>query len=40
VAREGNLDFGLILVKYKLERILFRMSRSRHRAAFILQAAL
>jgi len=25
------VDFGLILVKYGLERTLFRLSRSRHR---------
>lgn len=28
LARERNVDFGLILVKYGLERILFRLSRS------------
>ena len=33
-------DFGLILVKYGLERILFRLSRSRHRDVFILKGAL
>ena len=34
------MDFGLILVKYGLERILFRLSRSRHRDVFILKGAL
>jgi hypothetical protein len=34
------VDFGLILVKYGLERILFRLSRSRHRDVFILKGAL
>jgi hypothetical protein len=34
------VDFGLILVKYGLERILFRLSRSRHRDDFILKGAL
>ena len=29
LARERNVDFGLMLVKYGLERILFRLSRSR-----------
>lgn len=40
LARERNVDFGLTLVKYGLERILFRLSRSRHRDVFILKGAL
>ena len=40
LARERNADFGLILAKYGLERILFRLSRSRHRDVFILKGAL
>ena len=40
LARERNVDFGLILIKYGLERILFRLSRSRHRDVFILKGAL
>ena len=40
LGRERNVDFGLILVKYGLERILFRLSRSRHRDIFILKGAL
>jgi Nucleotidyl transferase AbiEii toxin, Type IV TA system len=40
LARERNVDFGLILVKYGLECILFRLSRSRHRDVFILKGAL
>jgi predicted nucleotidyltransferase component of viral defense system len=40
LARERNVDFGLILVKYGLERILFRLSRSRHRDDLILKGAL
>jgi Nucleotidyl transferase AbiEii toxin, Type IV TA system len=40
LARERNVDFGRILVKYGLERILFRLSRSRHRDVFILKGAL
>src|SRR5579864_7783966 len=40
LARERNVDFGLILVKYGLERILFRLSRSRHHDDFILKGAL
>jgi hypothetical protein len=37
VARERNVDFGLILVKYGLERILYRPSHSAHRDVFILK---
>jgi len=40
LARERNVDFGLILVKYGLERILFRLSRSRYRDDLILKGAL
>jgi hypothetical protein len=40
LARERNADFGLILVKYGLERILFRLSRSPHHDVFILKGAL
>jgi hypothetical protein len=40
VARERNTDFGLILVKYGLERILYRLSRSGYRQLFILKGAL
>jgi hypothetical protein len=40
LSRERNVDFGLILVKYGLERILFRLSHSRHRDVFILKGAL
>jgi hypothetical protein len=40
LARQRNVDFGLILVKYGLERIHFRLSRSRHRDVFILKGAL
>jgi hypothetical protein len=37
LARSRNEDFGLILVKYGLERILYRLSRSEHRDAFVLK---
>jgi hypothetical protein len=40
LARERNEDFGLILPKYGLERILFRLSRSKYREVFILKGAL
>jgi tRNA uridine 5-carbamoylmethylation protein Kti12 len=39
LARERKVDFGLILVKYGLERILSRLSHSRHRDVFILKGA-
>jgi len=35
LARRRNVDFGLILVKYGLERILFRLSRSRRCVALL-----
>jgi hypothetical protein len=34
------VDFGLILVKYGLERILFRLSRSPYHHVLILKGAL
>jgi hypothetical protein len=40
LARARKDDFGLILVKYGLERILYRLSRSTHRDAFVLKGAL
>lgn len=40
LARARKVDFGLILVKYGLERILYRLSRSAHRDAFVLKGAL
>jgi hypothetical protein len=40
MARARKEDFGLILVKYGLERILYRLSRSKHRDAFVLKGAL
>ena len=40
LARERNEDFGLVLTKYGLERILFRLSHSRPRDVFILKGAL
>ena len=39
LARTRNEDFGLILVKYGLERILYRLSRLKHRDAFVLKGA-
>jgi len=40
LAQERNEDFGLILTKYGLERILFRLSKSKYRDTFILKGAL
>jgi len=40
LARDRNEDFGLLLTKYALERLLFRISQSEHRATFILKGAL
>ena len=40
LARSRNEDFGLILVKYGLERILYRLSRSKHHDTFVLKGAL
>lgn len=40
LARRDNAEFGLILVKYGLERILYRLSRSPYRDVFILKGAL
>jgi hypothetical protein len=39
MARQRNVDFGLFLVKSGLERILYRLSHSAHREAFILKGA-
>ncbi len=39
-AGRRNDDFGLILMKYGLERVLFRLSRSKHRDSFVLKGAL
>jgi len=40
LARARTDDFGLILVKYGLERILYRLTRSTHPDAFVLKGAL
>ncbi|RXH55895.1 nucleotidyl transferase AbiEii/AbiGii toxin family protein [Granulicella sibirica] len=40
LARERKEDFGLLLTKYALERLLFRISQSQHKTAFILKGAL
>ncbi len=40
LAREGKEDFGLVLTKYGLERVLFRISKTKHRNLFVLKGAL
>jgi len=40
LARERKEDFGFLLMKYGLERMLFRISQSKHRDVFILKGAL
>lgn len=40
LARERKEDFGLLLTKYALERLLFRISESEHKMTFILKGAL
>ena len=40
LAQERNDDFALVLTKYGLERMLFRLSRSKYRDTFILKGAL
>lgn len=39
-ARDSGSDYGLILTKYALERILYRLSVSQWRDAFVLKGAL
>ena len=40
LARERREDFGLMLTKYGLERILYRIAQSQHRELFVLKGAL
>lgn len=40
LARERKEDFGLVLTKYGLERVLYRISQSKYREAFVLKGAL
>jgi len=40
IARERNEDFALVLTKFALERLLFRLSQSKHRDVFVLKGAL
>ncbi len=40
LARERREDFGLVLTKYGLERVLYRIAQSKHRDLFVLKGAL
>jgi len=40
LARKRREDFGLVLTKYGLERVLYRIAQSKHREAFVLKGAL
>ena len=40
LAGRRNEEFGLVLTKYGLERVLFRLGRSKHRDSFVLKGAL
>jgi predicted nucleotidyltransferase component of viral defense system len=40
LATEKRQDFGFVLTKYALERLLYRLSQSRHSESFVLKGAL
>jgi predicted nucleotidyltransferase component of viral defense system len=40
LARERGEDFGLVLTRYALERVMYRMSVSSHREQFVLKGAM
>jgi hypothetical protein len=40
IARERGEDFALVLTKFGLERVLFRLSESKPRDIFVLKGAL
>ena len=40
LAREKNEDFQLVLTRYALERLLYRLSQSEHRDVFVLKGAM
>jgi len=40
LARARNEDFQLILTRYALERLLYRLSQSEHRDVFVLKGAM
>jgi hypothetical protein len=40
LSRERKEDFGLVLTKYGLERVLYRIAQPKHRELFVLKGAL
>ena len=40
LARERNQPFDLLLTRYALERLLYRLSTSKHRDRFVLKGAM
>jgi hypothetical protein len=40
IASKENADFGFVLTRYALERVLYRLSRSPHQGNFVLKGAL
>ncbi len=40
LARARNEEFGLVLTRYGIERLLYRLSRSKYRGLFVLKGAL
>jgi hypothetical protein len=40
LSRENKEDFGLVLTKYGLERVLYRIAQSKYRNLFVLKGAL
>jgi hypothetical protein len=40
IATKRGEDFGLVLTRYALERLLYRLSQSRHRDQFVLKGAM
>ena len=40
LAKERNQPFELLLVRYTLERLLYRLSKSKHREKFVLKGAM
>lgn len=39
-ARERGEDFQLVLIRYTVERLLYRLSRSPHKKQFVLKGAM
>jgi hypothetical protein len=40
LARERNQPFELLLIRYTLERLLYRLGTSKHREKFVLKGAM